>query len=74
MADDGTAEQDINLAIVRKCEAFAGMFGIHTLLTRTDGNSIDYDAEKSIRANRYSRKGTDGDTGGQSDFPIGAFE
>lgn len=54
MADDGTAEQDINLAIVRKCEAFAGMFGIHTLLTRTDGNSIDYDAEKSIRANKVA--------------------
>ncbi len=54
MADDGTAEQDINLAIVRKCEAFAGMFGIHTLLTRADGNSIDYDAEKSIRQNKVA--------------------
>lgn len=54
VADDGTAEQDINLAIVRKCEAFAGMFGIHTMLTRTDGNSIGYDAEKSIRANKVA--------------------
>lgn len=54
VSDDGTAEQDINLAIVRKCEAFAGMFGIHTMLTRTDENSIDYNAEKSIRENKVA--------------------
>lgn len=54
VAEDGTMEQDINLAIVRKCEAFAGLFGLHTMLTREDGNSIDYDPEQSIRANKVA--------------------
>lgn len=54
VADDGTIEQDINLAIVKKCEAFAGLFGIRTILTRQDQNSIDYDPEQSIRANKVA--------------------
>lgn len=54
MAEDGTMEQDINLAIARKCEAFAGLFGIHTLLTRTDENSIDYDPDQTIRSNKVA--------------------
>lgn len=54
VAEDGTAEQDINLAIVRKCEAFAGLFGIHTILTREDTNSIAYDPEQTIRANKVA--------------------
>lgn len=54
VAEDGTAEQDINLAIVKKCQAFAGLFGIPTMLTRPDENSIDYDPEKSIRANKVA--------------------
>lgn len=54
VAEDGTMEQDINLAIVKKCEAFAGLFGIRTILTRTDRNSIDYDPAQSIRANKVA--------------------
>ncbi len=53
-AADGTAEQSINLAIVKKCEAYAGLFGIQTLLTREDENSIDYDPSQSIRANKVA--------------------
>ena len=40
VAEDGTAEQDINLAIVQKCQALAEFFGIRTVLTRTDRNSL----------------------------------
>lgn len=54
VADDGTMEQDINLAIVQKCKAFAGLFGIRTALTRTDNNSIDYDPAQTIRANKVA--------------------
>lgn len=54
VAEDGTTEQDINLAIVQKCQAFAGMFGIRTLLTRQDSNSIDYNPDQTIRANKVA--------------------
>lgn len=54
VAADGTVEQDINLSIVYKCQAFAGLCGIPTLLTRTDENSIDYDAGKTIRQNKVA--------------------
>ncbi len=54
VADDGTVEQDINLAIVKKCQALAGLFGIPTILTREDENSLDYDPEQSIRANKVA--------------------
>lgn len=54
MAENGTMEKDINLAIARKCEAFAGLFGLRTMLTREDENSIDYDPEQTIRANKVA--------------------
>ncbi len=54
VADDGTMEQDINLAIVQKCKAFAGFFGIRTVLTRADTNSIDYDPAQTIRENKVT--------------------
>ncbi len=54
VAADGTAEQDINLAIVYKCQTLAGLLGIPTLLTRTDENSLDYDAGKTIHQNKVA--------------------
>ncbi|MDO4174672.1 MAG: N-acetylmuramoyl-L-alanine amidase [Eubacteriales bacterium] len=54
VAEDGTAEQDINLVIVQKCKAFAGLFGIRTILTREDNSSVAYDPEQSIRANKVA--------------------
>ena len=54
MAENGTMEKDINLAIARKCEAFAGLFGLRTMLTREDENSIDYDPEQTIHANKVA--------------------
>ena len=54
VADDGTTEQDINLSIVQKCKALAGLVGVRTVLTREDTNSIGYDAEKTIRENKVA--------------------
>lgn len=54
VAEDGTAEQDINLAIVRKCQALAGFFGIRTILTREDENSLDYDPACTVRQNKVA--------------------
>lgn len=54
VAEDGTMEQDINLAIVQKCQSFSGLFGLNTMLTREDNDSLDYDPEKSIRANKIA--------------------
>lgn len=54
VAEDGTAEQDINLAIVRKCQALAGFFGVRTILTREDGNSLDYDPACTVRQNKVA--------------------
>lgn len=52
VAEDGTAEQDINLAIVQKCQALAEFFGIRTVLTRTDRNSLQYDPNQTVRHNK----------------------
>lgn len=54
VAEDGTAEQDINLAIVKKCQAFAGFFGIRTVLTRTDQQSLHYDPASTVRQNKVA--------------------
>ena len=54
VAEDGTAEQDINLAIVKKCQVFAGFFGIRTVLTRTDQQSLHYDPASTVRQNKVA--------------------
>lgn len=54
VAEDGTAEQDINLAIVKKCQALAGFFGIRTVLTRTDQHSLNYDPASTVRQNKVA--------------------
>ena len=54
VAEDGTSEQQINLEIVKKCESLAGLFGIQTILTRKDSNSIGYQADQSIRWNKVA--------------------
>lgn len=54
VAEDGTAEQDINLAIVKKCQALAGFFGIRTVLTRTDQQSLHYDPANTVRQNKVA--------------------
>ena len=54
VSESGICEQTINLAIAKKCEAFAGLFGIRTMLTRKDEQSIDYQADQSIRQNKIA--------------------
>lgn len=54
VAEDGTAEQDINLAIVKKCQVLAGFFGIRTVLTRTDQQSLNYDPTCTVRQNKVA--------------------
>lgn len=41
VAADGTVESGINLAIARRLESMAGLFGVETLMTRTS-EDIDY--------------------------------
>lgn len=53
-AADGTTEQNINLAIVKKCRGLAGLFGVRTILTREDNSALAYDPSKSVRANKVA--------------------
>ena len=39
IAFNGTKESDINLSISQKLQALAELFGVHTVMTRTDDNS-----------------------------------
>ena len=54
VAADGTAEQDINLAIVLRCRDLASFLGMPAVLTRTDTQSLDYDSENTIRQNKVA--------------------
>lgn len=54
VAADGTAEQDINLSIALRCRELAGLYGIPTVMTREDTQSLRYDPEKSIRQNKVA--------------------
>lgn len=54
VADDGTAEQDINLHIVQISCDLAGFLGIPTVLTRSDTQSLDYNPEQTIRQNKVA--------------------
>lgn len=50
----GTSEQDINLSIAQKTESLAGFFGIPTVMTRSDNQSLDYNAGSTIRQNKVA--------------------
>lgn len=54
VAADGTTEQDINLSIVWSCHDLATFLGQKTVMTRTDGQSLDYQADNSIRQNKVA--------------------
>lgn len=49
---DGTSEQAINLSIARKTAALVGLFGVPTVLTRTDEGWVEYDPSQPILANK----------------------
>ena len=50
----GTTEQHINLSVVKRTEALAGLFGIETALTRQDEQALDYQAGRAIRENKVA--------------------
>lgn len=50
----GTTEQDINLSIAQRVQALAEFFGVHTAMTRTDGNALDYDPSRPVRENKIA--------------------
>jgi len=52
VAEDGTAEAAINLAVTLKTQSLMKFFGIDAMLTRTDENSLDFDPTASIKANK----------------------
>ena len=54
VAEDGTSEQDINLAIVYSCRDIADFLGIPVVLTRTDTQSLDYQPDATIRQNKVA--------------------
>lgn len=54
VADDGTAEQDINLHIAQTCQSLAGFLGVKTVMTRADTSSLDYDPDSTIRQNKVA--------------------
>ncbi|MGN1030176.1 MAG: N-acetylmuramoyl-L-alanine amidase [Butyricicoccaceae bacterium] len=54
VAADGTCEQDINLSIALRCRELAELCGIPTVMTRENADSLNYDAEKSIRQNKVA--------------------
>ncbi len=49
-----TVEQDINLSIAQRAQALAEFFGVHTAMTRTDRQSLDYDPARSVRENKIA--------------------
>ena len=54
VSPNGVTEQEINLHVTKKVESLAGLFGIPTELTRTDGNALDYEAGRSVRENKVA--------------------
>lgn len=50
----GTTEQHINLSVVKRTEALAGLFGIQTVLTRQDENALDYQPGSAIHQNKIA--------------------
>lgn len=51
---DGTSEQFINLSIAKSTEALAGFFGINTVMTRENEDSLDYKPGNSIHKNKVA--------------------
>ena len=54
VGSNGTTEQDINLSIAQRVQALAEFFGVHTVMTRTDGNALDYDPSRPVRENKIA--------------------
>lgn len=54
VGSNGTTEQDINLSIAQRVQLLAEFFGVHTAMTRTDGNALDYDPSRPIRENKIA--------------------
>ena len=54
VGSNGTTEQDINLSIAQRVQALAEFFGVHTAMTRTDGNALDYDPSRPVRENKIA--------------------
>lgn len=50
----GVCEQDINLSIAQRVQALVGFFGVRTVMTRPDGNALDYDASRPVRENKVA--------------------
>lgn len=51
---NGTTEQHINLSITLRTQALAGLFGISTVLTRTDEQALGYEAGRSVHENKVA--------------------
>lgn len=51
---DGTTEQHINLSIAQRLDALAALYGIPTVLTRTNEDALDYHPGRSIRENKVA--------------------
>ena len=52
VSQNGVKEADLNLAISTKIRDLMCLFGVRTVMTRTDNSSLDYDPESSIRDNK----------------------
>lgn len=52
VSPNGVTEQQINLSIAGKTRDIAGLFGQHCVMTRQDGQALDYEAGRSIRENK----------------------
>lgn len=50
----GTTEQHINLSIAKRTQSLAGFFGVSTVMTREDEQSLDYKEGASIRRNKVA--------------------
>lgn len=54
VAKDGSKESEINLAVAQKLDALSGLFGIHSIMTRTS-EELDYpQGADSIRAKKVA--------------------
>lgn len=50
----GTTEQDINLSIAQRVQLLASFFGVPTVMTRADGQALDYDPSRPVRENKVA--------------------